>query len=49
LGPHSERKGSGSYAASGSTACPSTTAIHLRALVSPAASSTVRRVVASES
>lgn len=31
LGTHSMRKGSATYASSGSTACPSSTAIHLRA------------------
>ena len=31
LGSHSIRKGSATYASSGSTACPSTTAVHLRA------------------
>jgi hypothetical protein len=31
IGTHSMRKGSATYSSSGSTACPSTTAIHLRA------------------
>ena len=30
LGTHSKRKGSGTYASSGSTACPSSVAIHIR-------------------
>ncbi|EGZ24652.1 hypothetical protein PHYSODRAFT_406965, partial [Phytophthora sojae] len=31
LGTHSMRKGAATYCASGSTACPSSTAVHLRA------------------